>query len=341
MLKKFLKRVAVFFLVLILLAGVALYFSRGLIAETISKAIDEELSQQGIHLAYTPTNFSLFSGLGFTELTLYESEERARPVIELSNIAVGYKLMDLIFSPDKRSAVVQTDNAVLIAHHEGEPYRFEQINASVSLSQSEVTVERLTGNLFGLDIDLAGDVELATDSTPNPQSKATDSAPKPAPETTKAPSEPKDPVSPQTENDEGLDLDLSPIAEIAEAIKLEANGDAPQLKVRFKVDKEQNVQANAQLDGKDFSWDGIPIDSLSANVDFEDSAGAPVISLRSLQLGYGGQPLLAEGTFEVESETVVLTKLDSKVDLASLASQFSESAEPEMLRFLDHQVRRI
>lgn len=316
MLKKFFKRAAIAIVALLLIVGVALYFSRGAIAETISKSIDEQLTKEGIHLAYTPTDFSLFSGLSFTDITLYESAERTKPVIELSNLAVGYKLMDLIFSPEKRSAVVAMDDATLTAYHEGEPYRFNQIDASINLSQSQLLVDRLTGDVFGLNVDLAGAVELETAPT--------------AAEDQETSSEPS-----QGEEKSDLELDMSPIAELAEAMKLEATGDAPTLKVRFAVDTEQVVTGSAELNGKDFSWDGVPIDQLAASVELENGPNAPIVMLKSLELIYGGKPLLAEGSYDLESETLTLTKLDSKVDLMNIASQFSESTDPEMLRFLE------
>tara|TARA_R110002096_G_scaffold215310_10_gene403138 strand:+ start:1131 stop:3047 length:1917 start_codon:yes stop_codon:yes gene_type:complete len=315
MLKKFLKRGAIFFGGLILLLAIILFLSRDYLSATLTKKIDSTLAEQGVHLTYTTTDFDIFTGLGLEDLTLYESAARETPVIALSNIAVGYKLADLVFSPTKRSAVLQVEDSTLTAYHEGEAYRLEKLNGSVSVSQTEVDIADLTAQLFGLDLDVAGNIKMAS---------------------SKAASTSKPDVSSEDDDKTPYEgLDLSPIAALADAMKLKAEGEAPKLTARFTVNEDQTVEAKTTFSGKKFSWDGVPIDSLTAEVEVENGANAPILTIKRLELQYAGRPLKAEGSFDLDTEVFALKSLDSKIDLMKLASHFEESGDTSMLRFLE------
>ncbi len=313
-LKRFLQAVMVL-AVLLLVLGIALFVFRGAIEQKVLATVDSKLTEQGIHLAYTPENVNLLKGLTVNDATLYRTAERKEPMLKLSTLAISYKFMDLI-SEKKRLILATADDAVLTAFHEGEPYNFENLDANLQATARNLRLSQLDGQFFGLNLEIEGDVAIAEAAEPSEEAPA---APNPD----------------AAESSGGLaDLDFGPLAQLAAAMNIESKAAPPTLKLKFSVAEDASIKANGSLAGEEFVWDGLPVDALKLDFATKEPAEPLVVTIDALELKFGGRPLSASGEFDTEAQILHLNKLDSKVDVIALTNHFAKPETPLPLRFL-------
>ncbi len=317
MLLKRLKWIAIGIAAFFLILGIALFASRGWIEDKIHSTLESQLTSRGIHLKYTPSDFDLFRGVVLEDATLFRTEAQTEPVITLSSLAISYQLRDLLFSPDQRRVEVSTQDATLTAFHEGVPFALEALDSQFSISPAGVVIAQLDGQMFDLELNIEGEVDFpeSSETTPDAESLADDSAE-------------------DSSTDPLAELDLSPLADFAEAWKLKITDERPKLSLGLDLAADQTLKAEGSLSGKDFSWDGVPIDQLMVDFDLKEGADPVVILVNSLQLTYGGNPLTAAAEFDTGTQTLLLQNLDSKIDVIDLASQFSKEEADSTMRFL-------
>ncbi len=133
------------------------------------------------------------------------------------------------------------------------------------------------------------------------------------------------------------DLDLSFAKTLAAELKrLKASEAPPKLLAEIIFPSESGpVHFQGNLSGKAFSWDGVPLDSLTADYRSEwGEANALTLDFPSVKAVYKGGPLDVKGKYDVTDQVLTLDSLDSKVDLLDLTATFTQKPAPSNVTFV-------
>ncbi len=312
-----------FFIGALVLVGalVAAWVFRDAIGAKLEALVNEKIAEQGVFLDYAGWNYNPIRGLVMNEVTLFADEQKATPLVGISDVAVNTDLRELYETrkPEAQDYRISLKDSKLEFYDKGEVVgSFENTSADLDVSTAAVSVESLKTRFAGLQLNLDGEVALA----PAEQSKEATEEPAGEVETNSAPA--------------GLPpMDFSFFRELVPMIGISSEGAAPSVTGTFALDaaNPNGVTVSGVARGKAFTWRKIPVRSL--NAPFEISPAE--LTFPGFALGYGSGDISGSAVYNVESESIALDNVRSNADLLALASEFDPSLKDKMasINFLD------
>ncbi len=303
---------AIVVLLLLLFGGA--YLFRGAIGERVLSLADAQLSENGVYLSYEASELDLLKGIVMEDVTLYRTKERQEPVINLSKVAIGYDPFTLIKDSGSATANVTTNDAILTLFHEGQPYPVEKLSGNLTAGAKSLVINSLKGHFAGVDMDLGGEI-VFPEKVDDPEVE--EDSPVDVGEEAELPTKEEKPSV-------LADLDLSPVADLAkELAKIESSKDAPVFKARFTQPADGDIQFDGTVRGKDFSFDGVPIDSLDLDFVKVAESDPMKIGITDGKMVYQSHSLTLKGEFDTETQVLAIAELNSNVDILDLSSRMN------------------
>ena len=127
---------------LLAVIGVVVWSARERIAGWMEAALLRQCHERGIYLHYASRSWSPTSGLHLTGLVLHRDAAENHPVIELSDLSVGFPWAE-IWQSRALSSHWRTKDGHLVLHDEAGAISFEHVNANGVLHGSQCDVAKL------------------------------------------------------------------------------------------------------------------------------------------------------------------------------------------------------
>ena len=297
----------------LLILGAAVWFSRGYLMNRGETLAIEKLENEGLYLNYEGPIYKFPRGLIFSDVTIFETKERQTPLLKVANLGVNLDAWHLLskHSADGLEAVITMKDATAIAFHEGnEICKITEINADLFATPERLKINRLRGTLNGLDFDVEG---LANLPEPVESADATAETP-PA-----ADSEKNGPI-----------LDFGFLKDALEPIAFEKmeDGDNPRIDLNIDLGSDLSLVATGRFSGRDFKWQGIPLDLVGVTFDY--SQKLDVIDIIDAQIGYGGNSINAKAQMLLGKNRLENLNITSNANLVELVSHFAPEIEDKL-----------
>jgi len=320
--------------IVVLLLGGAFIF-RGAIGEKFLTILDEQLSDRGVYLEYQASDFDIFSGLVLNDVTLYRTKNQEEAVAQLSKIAINYDLWTILSDRWKKTGAsevnLSTDDAVLTVFHEGQPYLLEGLSGNLTANNQAVDLSSLKGQFAGVNLDFAGKAEFATEEEAEAEeamkeaeaeAEGEEVAEEPPAELGEGATLPEEPAV--AEPSIVADLDLSPVATLAAELgKIQAGDKKPEVMARFNQTADGVLELNGKIQGENFSYQQVALDSLELEFENEKESDPMVLEFPYSKAVYKGKSLLLSGKYDTGSKIFTIEKLESNVDVIGLVGAIS------------------
>ncbi len=282
-------------LVLTLAAAATLFFARGWISEKTQAVLAAELDRRGIHVDYSNPRYSLTRGFVVSDLTLFRSAEKTKPLFAFSDIAARIDPVKT-FSTKKAAVHVTGRDASLVATEGEETAAFSQINLDADLHGDLLEIHRLRGLFETLKVDLSADLPLQRSAGQNASS---------------TPGE-------QSQKKRLSELNLVPLIRFAKEVQFDVRSAFPKLEAHFGRNNSGRLTVEGRFTGENFSWKGVPTDRIDLQFASRADTPTPVIEFPAFDLTYQGKNLSAAGLVDLKAGKVTVAKLDSSADILAL-----------------------
>lgn len=296
-------------LFLFLALAITLFFARSWITDKAQTVLNAELNRRGIHLEYSDPRYTAVRGLVLSDITLFRSAEKTKPLLALSDLAA--RIDPLKSYTTKQLAIhISSRDATLSATQGDESTEVTGLNLRADVHGDRLEVHHLKGTIESLEIELSADLPLRRSG----EKKA---APEPSP------------TADAKQEDQALEtIDLSPLMEAVRNLRFDVDDDLPKLTVHIAEDASGKAAIEAQLSGENFSWKDLPIESVDLQVASEIDASGSTIRFPVFDLSYRGEQISASGSVDPEAGEVTLETLDSTADLLALGADLSGKPLP-------------
>lgn len=291
--------------VLLLILGVAMWFSRGWLLEKTETLILTKLKEKEVFVSYDNIEYQVLRGLVMKEITLWEDAEHTVPQIKLGDVAFRPDVIQLV-QAKKVYGHVSIDDAPLTLYTEGEVVaEVEGLALDADLDDEGLEVNALDGAIFGMEFEADGFFSThKKEKTPEEIEKE---------EAEKA-------QNGETEKKEKKKLDFRFFAAVAKWASFESKGEKPNLDVDFHIDRnaEDPIIVEGALEGSQIEWRGLPLDS--ADIEFAFSGGKKTVQISKLELGHRGGKLSGSVLYGLEGRTITVEGMRSTLDPIAFAN---------------------
>ena len=289
-------------LFLLVLAGAGFYgwTKAGQLEEEINSLVSRKAAEQGIFFDYEGWRYQFPRGIVLENITLYETEAKAKPKLRASDVGVNVDVVSLVRDRAASEAEISFDGSSLALFHEGESIgAIEQIDGEIFASQEALRIERLEATLGGLITRARGEVIL-----PKGDGEQEDGA--------------------EDAEIEGASTlpDFSPLQKILPLLAIESDGKPPVLDFQLNFDSAQPeaMELSARLTGQDFAWRGISFRSVSVIADFDPAT--KTVHFPTCQIGHGEGFIGGVLSLNTEAKLLTIQQVQSTVDPIAFLSQY-------------------
>lgn len=297
-------------LFLLVLAGAGFYgwTKAGQLEEEIKSLVSRKAAEQGIFFDYEGWRYQFPRGLVLENITLYETEAKAKPKLRASDVGVNVDVVSLIRDRAASEAEISFDGSSLTLFQEGDSIgAIEQIDGEIFASQEALRIERLEATLGGLITRARGEVILPT-----------------------ADGEQED--APEDAVTEGASMlpDFSPLQKILPLLAIESDRKPPVLDFQLNFDSAQPeaMELSARLTGQDFAWRGISFRSVSVIADFDPAT--KTVHFPTCQIGHGEGFIGGVLSLNTESKLLTIQQVQSTVDPIAFLSQYNAEFQEKL-----------
>lgn len=282
-------------IVLLVLILVSL-FARRQIGNLLARQLDARLSAAGVYVSWGSADFVVGPGIRVGDLALYRDATKRERIALFGNVTAlkdnrGWKRWDVL-------DVKMSDALFSLGSGDNET-TLENVNLHLKILPGKADLLECHGLFQGLKIVAIGNyVRQSTISKPSQQS-------------------------------EGLfdDVDLSWLKTVREWVKFHPQGDELVLRVEFHSHADgSSTDLDLSLDGRDFESRGQDWDLVHASVKTTIGGNRMPVVIDQIRIGHAGESGEVTGAYDPASGILTIGKLDSGIDLLTLARAFAPDA---------------
>lgn len=313
--------VAMLFVALVAGSGFYAWSKMGEFEQEVTSLARTKLAGQGIHFESGSWSYVFPRGLVFDEVTFFDDETLARPVLKAASLGVDVDLAGLITNPGELGSVeLSLEDSKVTLYQKGEQFaEIGGVDAELLADSSKLTVERFSAPIGGLLVDLAGEVIFPgrEEGANVGGGEAEEAGPG---------------AATLSELDFSAFLALQPWL----AFETRETG-MPELSLRFSMDSTQPdlARIEGRLEGEGVTWKGVEFASVFAS--FQIDPGSGELRFPRVQVGYGDGLVSAVLAVDTGAGKLRIEKLLSTADVSSLLPALDPSwAETfRLVRFAD------
>ncbi len=309
--RRLLKKLAIGFAAFVLILGITGWFARGWLAERARAILDAKLEKAGVFVSYVDPQLSLSRGLELSDVTLFEDEERTRPVFRLADLAASVSIKKLLKERNLGGEVTSSGGDFTF-WHEGAERTIHDLAAIVKISPGSINLEQADCRMRGLRLELTGKIPL-------PESSKDD--------------EEKPDTPPKPKEKKSLKIDLSPLAKAYDALDVRPDAELPRAVVHLEPREagSQDLRIAVSLEGAAFSFEDKRFEKLELEGAYDIARGE--IGFSKLIVDLGHSAVSATGGYVIETGLLLLPKASGRLDLAKLVAEFAPDSEAAMKTF--------
>ncbi len=285
--------------------GAAIAWSKmGDLEREIDTIAKNKLEQQGIYLDYEGWEWAFPRGLVLKNVTIYESAERSNPAVQASDVGVNVDFVGLARDRDSLSgAELSLDESDISIFDGGNSVvDLQNIDGEILIDREKVRLERFDAEVGGLRVLAVGSVDLPEKNPGNGSGDGGGSSAKSRP----------------------FAVDLAPLKAASEFLAVTTEGEKPVLSVDFRgAEGGDGVSIKATLNGRDFTWRGVPITSATAACSFDPTSN--LLEFSNFQIGHGEGFIGGVFSVAMAEKRIDIVRAQSSVDLLALYT----SLEPD------------
>ncbi len=330
---KRLKRLVIVVTSFILIVGGLGYLFREPIQAEMKSQLEVQLEKNGIHANYVTRDFNLWRGLILSDVAIFESERKERPVLNLSGIGVAYNLLDLIFSGGTSAVRLSMENSTVSLWENHTEYTISGINTEMSLGRNRVNVEEFSAIYGDLNLNIKARVDFAKIEEEKRRNRKQKDGDK------------KEPDEKKKSKKKGIDV--QPAIDILKQIPNTPDG---RMNVALAYDFSGNARSpkiSGQVSGVNIRWKEITVDRLRMAVNSRSVGKHETrIQIPQAEFSIGDREFSVKGEYDPVGKTVRLDTLESSIHLkpivaAVMSSGASETSDDKTTPFPDLPDHRI
>jgi len=145
-------------LLVLLVLGVGGLLVREKLTKSAEKLLTEQLIESAVPVTYDSRQADPVRGLVVKNLVVYHDLEKTRPVLRFDEVA--FSPADVEMSARGIAAAVRIRSGFSLVGEDGTELRVEEVGALVHVERDAVRIDRFTGRVGDLQLDLAGTYRL-------------------------------------------------------------------------------------------------------------------------------------------------------------------------------------